>query len=137
MNPKPVKGTERARLRAKRRAVSDGERNAKDEVRERDPHCRWPHPTRQSRLKCFVSHNEVAHLDGKGMGGNKDGSRNVVENLIVVCGPVHQGPGSIHDGKKRIDPILPELGARGPCVYSEKRGDHWIEIGRDDIDDRW
>ena len=143
MIPKPAKGTEKARLRAKRRAVFDAECLAKGRVRERDPHCRWPHLTADVLEVCRRSHNEVAHFKGKGMGGNKDGSRNGERNLIAFCAPVHQGPGSIHAGRKRVEPQVVDLGTRGPCIYLEKRGKHgqqqegWIEVGRDAVDDRW
>lgn len=137
VSPKPVKGTEKARLRAKRRGIADGEREAKAEVRRRDPHCRWPHVTKQERLECSLQPNEVAHRQSKGAGGNKDGSRNVVENLITFCRAVHQGPGSLHGGRKRVEPLTTK-GTRGPCVYFEKRGDLWLEVGRDDVTgDSW
>ena len=137
MIPKPAKGTERKRLAAKRKRVRDVEVSAKNLVRFRDPHCRWPHRTVEERVACARAHNEVAHIDGKGMGGNKDGSRNVVENLITVCAPTHQGPGSMHAGMKRIWPLNAVLGSRGPCSYQEKVDGAWIEIGRDDINGRW
>lgn len=137
MIPKPAKGTERARLRAKRRGVADGERETKAEVRVRDPHCRWPHLTWDETEACLRQPNEVAHLKGKGAGGNKDGSRNTVENQIAVCASTHQGPGSMHAGMKRVLPLIDGLGARGPCVYVVKRYGVWIEIGRDDIAARW
>lgn len=42
----------------------------------------------------------------------------------------HQGPGSIHAGEKRVDPLSPD-GANGPCLFLEKRGGRWIEAGRE------
>jgi hypothetical protein len=134
--PKPRRGSGREELLERRRVIRDQERNNKDEVRDRDPHCRWPHATAHERLSCSLQPREIAHRKSKGAGGNKDGSRNTVLNLISFCRPVHQGPGSIHAGKKRVEPLT-EYGTRGPCVYLEKRGDVWLEIGRDPIDDQW
>jgi hypothetical protein len=65
----------------------------------------------------------VAHIDGKGMGGTPDGSRNSRTNLILLCVNHHQydkGPsnpqGSLERNDLQILPVTPE-GAEGPLEF--------------------
>ncbi len=39
--------------------------------------CEW--------ARCSAPGTEMAHLRGKGMGGNPDGSRNVIANTVWLC----------------------------------------------------
>lgn len=57
----------------------------------------------------------LAHLDGRGMGGNKDGSRDTTANTIAIKGQLHNGwSRSMHTGHLKIRPLT-DRGADGPC----------------------
>jgi 5-methylcytosine-specific restriction endonuclease McrA len=38
---------------------------------------------------CGVRANDVHHIHARGMGGNPNGSKDVIENLMAVCRPCH------------------------------------------------
>lgn len=124
----PLK-VERARKSIDRGNTEDA---AKKAAKERDgKRCRWPHRTPEERLACRRSTwKEAMHYRGKGMGGNKDGSRNVKKNLLTGCPPVHQGPTSIHAGMKRLRHLTPDI-CDGPMAFDEKVGGQWVEVGRE------
>lgn len=110
------------------------EDHAKAQAKRRDGYkCRWPHQTAEEREICRRLWKEAAHYKGKGMGGNKDGSRNVRKNLITFCALVHNPtfPGSIHAGAKKVEPLDPQALCDGPCRYLEKVKGKWVEVGRE------
>jgi hypothetical protein len=129
---KPERGSFK-RERVKRSLQrQDKEKSAGDAAKKRDGYrCCWPHQDRLEREMCRRSSwKEAMHWKAKGMGGNPDGSRNTRKNLITGCPDVHQGPTSLHAGKKRIVPLTPAL-MDGPVAYEEKQGRTWVEVGRE------
>lgn len=58
---------------------------------------------------------EMAHLDAKGMGGDR-GIRTTTDNCMVLCSEHHQGPRSHHSGHLKIRPLTAN-GADGPCCF--------------------
>jgi hypothetical protein len=129
---KPAKGSYKRERVARSLQRENKEDAAKRLAKKRDGHCRWPHATTVDRVVCRQSHLEAAHYKGKGMGGNKDGSRNVRKNLITFCLEVHNPlyPNSIHAGRKRVRALTPEL-MDGPCAFDEKRAGRWVEVGQE------
>jgi hypothetical protein len=128
--PKPGSvRVERAAKSLKRRAKEDAAGAA---AKKRDWfRCVWPHQTAAEREACRRSSwKEAMHWKAKGMGGNPDGTRNVRRNLVTGCPDVHQGPTSIHAGKKRIRALTPDL-MDGARAFDEKVGGKWIEVGHE------
>ncbi len=124
--PKPVKGERRMELLDKRRELRLAEEAAKDQVRIRDqrkcrvPGCRF-------LKQGWALH--VAHLDDKGMGGDKQLLRTRVDRMLALCACHHQGPISLHSTDLRIIPET-SRGTRGPCrfeVADEQK--KWVVVG--------
>jgi hypothetical protein len=110
---KPAKGTRRLELLEKRRAVRSAEERAKDAVRRRDKYqCRVPGCTFQKQGWAL----HVAHLDDKGMGGDKQLIRSQVDRMICLCFPHHEGPRSLHSKDLRIEPET-KRGMNGGCSF--------------------
>lgn len=128
---KPPRGTaKRAHIRRQKTADSKEEQN-KTKVRMRDGHCRWPHLTPEDRELCKRSVRHVAHLSHKGNGGDSQTVRSVPELMIAVCAPVHQGPGSLHAGDRKVVFLTPKK-AEGPLAFLERRGrSKWAEVARE------
>ena len=107
---------------ARKRDRQKQEEAAKLEAKHRDGYrCRWPH----CEHKHLTQPLEGAHLDGKGMGGNRDGSRNVAANIVTLCYEHHRGRVSLHSGDLKIEPMT-AAGADGPLSFWKR-----------DPDDRW
>jgi hypothetical protein len=130
--PKPAKGSQQRERVTRSLQRRDKEKSAGDAAKRRDGYrCVWPHQDRLERELCRRSSwKEAMHWKGKGMGGNPDGTRNVRRNLVTGCPEVHQGPNSLHAGRKRIRALTPEL-MDGPRAFDEKRGGKWIEVGQE------
>lgn len=124
--PKPPRGARRQELLDKRRERRLKEEHAKEQVRIRDRRqCRVPGCT---LLKKGWAPN-VAHLDAKGIGGDKQLDRTQVHRMLVLCFPHHQGPMSHHSKDLRIEPET-DRGTNGPVhffVADEQAG--WISVG--------
>ncbi len=129
---KPEKGSYKRERVQRTLNRGDKEDAAKRAAKKRDGHCRWPHEMRVEREVCRRSSLEAAHYRAKGMGGNKDGTRNVKKNLITFCPDVHNPlyPNSIHAGRKRVRALTPQL-MDGPCAFDELRGGKWVEVGHE------
>jgi len=127
---KPAKGTARLALRIDRSKRRASEKDAKAAARLRDGYRnRWPgNPNAGERL-------EVAHFQGKGMGGDH-GLRSQLDNLITFDWLTHQGPQSIHSGHKRVIPLTRD-GCSGPCAFFERNSlangkfGHWKKVGEE------
>lgn len=116
MNPQP-KPLKRRTVKAKRdkaKAANIGQ--VRDRVMERDRFdCRVP--------DCCCAQDEgiqgvaeLAHIRGRGMGGNKDLSRDTTANTIACCQYHHTGSRSLHSGHVKIRPLT-EKGADGPLCF--------------------
>ena len=135
---RPVKPTTKARRTAALARVY-AERDAKDEVRERDQSCRWPDCN-----CCYVNHDgyisvggdvrwlvqEVAHLEHKGMGGDKKLRRTQPRKMILLCRWRHQGPRGIDSKLAKVVPLNAQRGTDGPCeFFTREKGGRWISAG--------
>ena len=115
---KPSRGQGRAE-REERRAASRGrERLQKNAVRRRDyaachGYCRWPGCKHRASL-------EVAHLEHKGIGGDRRTIRSVAEKMIQLCQWHHRGPYGLDTGDIEIRPLTP-LGTNSVCAFYEVR----------------
>jgi ribosomal protein S14 len=128
--PKPARGTAKLE-RIVRRAKADNREDAnKTKVRKRDGHCRWPHLTPEDKELCRRTSREVAHLSAKGAGGDPQTLRSKPELMIALCRNLHQGPGSLHAGDRKVLYLTKEK-ANGPCAFLERRGPKWIEVARE------
>jgi len=124
--PKPL-AIERHEKRAKR---TSHEKSEKEKVRRRDRHCRWPSCECRA-LKIAANVEEVAHLEAKGMGGDKLGIRTQASKMMLLCHLVHQGPNSLHSGDKRIAPLT-AAGTDGPCAFDVRtKTGQWVELARE------
>jgi hypothetical protein len=127
---KPGRGTAKLE-RIRRGKTADAKEDAqKQKVRKRDGHCRWPHLTPDAQELCQRTGREVAHLTHKGIGGDPQTIRSKAHLMIAVDRNIHQGPGSLHAGDKRVV-FLSEKKADGPLAFLERRGGKWVEIGRE------
>ncbi len=120
---KPARGSLFLARAEKKRSVKRYEEQEKSAVRARDgKRCRWPNCRPQSRL-------EVAHLEGKRMGGDHS-LRSYRRNLIHLCYLHHQGPTSLHSQDLRIEPLT-DKGTDGPCAFYElnRETGNWQHIG--------
>jgi hypothetical protein len=129
---KPV--TRERRKRALERVYA--EREAKAEVRERDQTCRWPGCTCQrswgsSQANSWMRGLEVAHLEDKGMGGDKKLIRTQRHKMILICGWRHRGTFGLHSGRARIVPLNAEKGTDGPCEFwlQRQKNGEWELVG--------
>jgi len=59
---------------------------------------------------------DLAHVDGRGMGGNPDLSRDTAENTLLTFSGLHTGPRSFHSGHLKVRPLT-DNGANGPCCF--------------------
>lgn len=121
-------------LRAERVEKSHGRKEAERTAKKKSKaltvgRCRWPHRTAAEKRLCAASPKESAHLKDKGIGGDH-GKRSKPEDHVTVCQPVHQGPGSIHDKKKRITPLT-EFKGFGACLFEEKVKGKWVVAGEE------
>jgi hypothetical protein len=124
--PKPVKGTHRRELLAKRAAIREAEKRVKAQVKIRDRgECRVPGC---KALKQGWAWN-CAHLEHKGMGGDKGLDRTQTDKLIGLCHPHHLGARSHHSGDLRIEPTTAQ-GTSGPCDFwlSDEQA-RWVFLG--------
>ena len=118
------------------------ERDAKETVRERDQHCRWPgcpcvywpesdctNEKERAVWTAIQCAQEVAHLHSKGMGGDKKLTRTKPELMILLCKWRHQGPISLHTERAKIVPLT-SRGTDGPCEFFTRPKDgRWISAG--------
>jgi hypothetical protein len=91
--------------------------------------CRWIHRTAAEQKACRVSKwREAMHYKARSTDPElaKDD-----RNVITGCPVTHQGPGSIHDKKKRFVHLDPVARCAGPVACEEKIGGTWVEIGRE------
>lgn len=120
--------------RRRRKTRLELELTSKRQVRDEDRFCRFPLcGCDRERLPW-----EVAHLRHKGMGGNPTGDRSAPELLIYLCSARHRTSAiSLHAGTLHVEPLSAVLGTRGPCAFSVRLDDAWIEVGRerDDLHD--
>lgn len=128
---RPARGSAKLARMKKKRMADDRESRNKTKVRKRDGHCRWPHATDEERELCRRERSECAHLTHKGAGGDVLTIRSKPNLMINVCKPVHQGPGSLHAGDRKVSFLTAEK-ADGPLVFYERRGrSAWAEVGRE------
>lgn len=110
------------------------ERDVKDEVRERDQSCRWP-----ACSCCYVAWQgwrligwaaqEVAHLEHKGMGGDKQLLRTQRQKMILLCKWRHRGPRGIDSKLAKIEPLT-KRGTDGLCEFFQIAKDgRWLSVG--------
>lgn len=99
-NFKPTKAEARAEKQASKDAVVEKESRNKSAARKRDGWmCRFP------RCGCHAKrlHPEVAHIEGKKMGGDH-GERSTAVNLICLCAGRHrESLISLHAGTLRCE----------------------------------
>ena len=102
-----------AHLRESRAARKSHENACKAKLRARDgPGCRWPgceYWRRGVRV-------EGAHLEDKGMGGDKQSLRTQPEKMIRLCWEHHQGAASVHSTHLDVRPLT-SRGTDGPCAF--------------------
>jgi hypothetical protein len=118
---KPVTKERRKKVLARIQA----ERDAKAEVRERDQTCRWPGCSCQrswgwAQGASWMRQLEVAHLEDKGMGGDKQLIRTQRHKMILLCGWRHRGSFGLHAKRARIEPLT-DKGTDGPCEFLIQR----------------
>jgi hypothetical protein len=71
----------------------------------------------------------VAHLDAKGLGGDKLLDRTRADRMVCLCAPHHIGERSHHSGDLRIEPTTP-AGTSGPCdFYQTNIAKQWEFVG--------
>jgi hypothetical protein len=105
--------------RKKALALIQAERDAKEEVRERDQHCRWPNCTCTLGSYNALEWNmawmaqEVAHLKHKGIGGDSRLLRTRRDLMILLCRWRHRGPKGIDSKLAKIEPLTAR-GTDGP-----------------------
>lgn len=131
--PKPIRGEQQlARKRAKA-ALESAEDAIKRAAKRRDNYrCRWPHETSEEAARCRMLRLESAHLNHKGMGGDKQLLRTRRDLLITFGLQCHDlFDGRVGGGRDRRVRFLTERKADGPCAFDVKRGGKWIEIGRE------
>lgn len=113
-NWKPEKGTRRKELLAKRASLRTREKQAKAVVMDRDGRmCRVP-GCKNVKLGGWAPN--VAHLEHKGMGGDRTLDRTQVHKMLVLCFPHHLGEWSLDKGTLRIEPDT-SAGTNGPCQF--------------------
>lgn len=128
---KPARGTKKLEHIASQKKADSKEDAEKAKVRKRDGHCRWPHLTPEAKELCRREVSEVAHMSAKGAGGDKLSIRSQAKLMIRVCKPVHQGPGSLHAGDRKVVYLTKDKAA-GPLAFLERRGrEKWAEVARE------
>lgn len=114
--PKPVKRSTAKRHKHEQKA--ENIRLVRGVVAERDDWCRI---TKALRAFGFTLNRgykrELAHLDGRGMGGNRDLSRDTTGNTIFAIDVLHQGPRSMHSGHIKVA-AMTNKGADGPVAIT-------------------
>jgi hypothetical protein len=116
---KPVK---RSTVKRKKHAVKVANIGAvRDEVEQRDgERCRIIALLEKFgfRFAFGVAYGRIdlAHVAGRGMGGNPDLSRDTAENTLLAFSGLHTGPRSFHSGHLKIR-ALTDKGANGPCCF--------------------
>lgn len=115
--PKPLKGSLLLEQRTRRSARARAEESVKVQVRARDQmRCRFPHCTEAIRGVRI----EVAHLDDKGMGGDKRLVRTQRDRMLCLCFLHHQGRTkahpSLHSGDLKVEPDT-SRGTDGLCAF--------------------
>ena len=107
------------------------ERTVKTHIRTRDGiGCRWP----GCEFWKQGYRVDAAHVEAKGIGGDKRLYRTTTANLIRLCIRHHLGPFSLHSGDLRIV-ALTERGADGPVqfeVRDPKAPEGWRVEGVED-----
>lgn len=138
---KEPKAVARAKRHAKKAARKTALREKKDEVRERDRHCRFPLCAcgrRRIRL-------EVAHREHEGRGGNPAGDRSDPSTLILVCAMRHKESAISLDQHTIRWEALTDRGSDGPVrwlvdinalrnvteVQRQKLKADWFEVARE------
>lgn len=97
----------------RRDARRSGEQSVKTTLRVRDGiGCRWP----DCQFWRQGYRVEGAHIDAKGMGGDKRLLRTTLDQMMRLCIRHHQGPRSLHSGDLRIV-YLTERRTNGPCAF--------------------
>ena len=91
--------------------------------------CRWIHDTPEEIKACRVSSwREAMHYKDKSTDPQLATDD---RNVVTGCPITHQGPGSIHDKKKRFVLLDPKERCAGPLACEKKIGGKWVEIGRE------
>lgn len=132
--PKDSKEEAVLRRRKDKADVEAHEKKEKAKVVKRDGshYCRLV-PGCEEREK-----HETAHLDDKGMGGDKLGIRTVAELMVRACLFHHQGKFSLHSNDLRVEFLTPQL-ANGPiAVWAKNRAtnDEYL-LGRETAVCQW
>lgn len=65
---------------------------------------------------------EWAHLNHRGMGGNRDGSRSTSDTTLCLCRTHHKGPDSLDNARMEVIPLT-TAGCDGPLAF------HFIRTG--------
>jgi hypothetical protein len=131
-----------ARERAqKHRALVESERTAKQEVRNRDRHCRFPLcGCQRAHIDYLKRRLTVSHDFHKGMGGDPTGGVSIPALMIAFCKWRHQdAPVSVHGKTLRTVYLTPDhnegpvafeidLHALDPDRYTVSE---WFEVGRE------
>lgn len=74
---------------------------------------------------------ETAHLDAKGMGGDKRGLRTIAALMVRACFFHHQGNWSLHSNDLRVEFLTPQQ-ANGPIeVWGRDKIGQWFSVGRE------
>lgn len=121
--PKPARGTALLEARTRRRERVAAEQAVMREAKKRDEYrCRVPR-CEYAPMKLPI---DACHMTHRGSGGNPDGSRTTLPQLISLC-RIHHG---LYDGcDLRIETLTPE-GATGPCAfYLREDGGAWTNLG--------
>lgn len=93
--------------------------------------CRWPHWSAEERETCRILGIACAHLNHRGMGGDKKLVRTRKDRLITFSIRCHDRfDGRLGPPNRRVV-FLTEQGTDGPCAFEEKRSGQWEEIGRE------
>jgi hypothetical protein len=103
---------DRKATRGERTKHEDG---IKRQVQIRD-HCKCRVPACRDR-------GEWAHLNHRGMGGNRDGSRSTTGTTLILCRTHHKGPDSLDSARMEVIPLTPQ-GCDGPLAF------HFVRSGK-------
>jgi hypothetical protein len=135
--PKPARGTFKLERARRSREAHTNEKFEKGKVREREAKverghgpCRWPHRTEDERVICRREPKEVAHLQHKKSGGDKQTIRSRRHLMIHVCRRIHK----LIDAKLgKVEFLDALMKADGALVFLERARvtEDWHEVGRE------
>lgn len=118
--------------REQKASVRSYEQMEKAKVVKRDGayHCRLVPGCRERSLY------ETAHLDNKGMGGDR-GLRSNADQMVRTCFFHHQGKWSLHSNDLRVEYLTPEK-ANGPIeVWGKDEDGREFLVGREVAVGQW